>query len=111
MSRFALRPGWRRGLREDAQAGVVLGVQSVPDGLATGLLAGLSPLNGLYGYLIGTLVGAAVTSSAFMVVQGTGAMAMIIADVPVLHSMDDQASAVAALAGRTGGGMLVAGAL
>ncbi len=111
MSRFGLRPGWRRGLREDAQAGVVLGVQSVPDGLATGLLAGLSPLNGLYGYLIGTLVGAAVTSSAFMVVQGTGAMAMIIADVPVLHSMDDQASAVATLAVLTGAVMLVAGAL
>ena len=34
------------------------GVQSVPDGLATGLLAGLSPLNGLYGYMVGTLAGA-----------------------------------------------------
>lgn len=111
MSRLGLRPGWRRGLREDAQAGVVLGVQSVPDGLATGLLAGLSPLNGLYGYLIGTLVGAAVTSSTFMVVQGTGAMAMIIADVPVLHSMDDPAAAVATLAVLTGAVMLVAGLL
>jgi SulP family sulfate permease len=111
VSRFGLRPGWTRGLREDAQAGVVLGVQSVPDGLATGILAGLSPLSGLYGYLVGTLVGAAVTSSAFMVVQGTGAMAMIIADVPVLHSMGDQASAVATLAVLTGAVMLVAGAL
>jgi SulP family sulfate permease len=111
VSRLGLRPGWRHGLREDAQAGVVLGVQSVPDGLATGLLAGLSPLNGLYGYLIGTLVGAAVTSSTFMVVQGTGAMAMIIADVPVLHSMDDQAAAVATLAVLTGVVMLVAGVL
>ena len=61
-----------RTLRQDAQAGVVLGVQSVPDGLATGLLAGLSPLNGLYAYMVGTLAGAVVTSSAFMVVQGTG---------------------------------------
>lgn len=111
MSRLGLRPGWRRGLREDAKAGVVLGVQSVPDGLATGILAGLSPLSGLYGYLVGTLVGAAVTSSAFMVVQGTGAMAMIIADVPVLHSIGDQASAVATLALLTGAVMLVAGAL
>jgi SulP family sulfate permease len=111
VSRLGLRPGWKRGLREDAQAGVVLGVQSVPDGLATGLLAGLSPLNGLYGYLIGTIVGAAVTSSAFMVVQGTGAMAMIIADVPSLHSIDDQSSAVATLAILTGAVMLVAGAL
>lgn len=111
MSRLRIPAGWTRGLRADAQAGVVLGVQSVPDGLATGILAGLSPLNGLYGYVIGTLVGAAVTSSAFMVVQGTGAMAMIIADVPALHAMDDQGQAVATLALLTGVVMLVAGVL
>jgi sulfate permease, SulP family len=99
-----------RNLRADAQAGVVLGVQSVPDGLATGLLAGLSPLNGLYGYLVGTLVGAAVTSSAFMVVQGTGAMSMVMADVPGLHG-GDEASAVATLAILTGAVMLAAGLL
>lgn len=97
--------------RADAQAGLVLGVQSVPDGLATGLLAGLSPLSGLYGYMIGTLVGAAVTSSAFMVVQGTGAMAMIMADVPVLHGREDQAQAVATLAVLTGAVMIIAGLL
>jgi len=102
---------WATTLRDDAQAGVVLGVQSVPDGLATGLLAGLSPLNGLYGYLIGTLVGAAVTSSAFMVVQGTGAMAMIIADVPGLHGGADAAQGVATLALLTGVVMLLAGLL
>jgi MFS superfamily sulfate permease-like transporter len=61
-------------------------VQSVPDGLATGLLAGLNPLNGLYGYMVGTIAGAAATSSVFMVVQGTGAMAMVIADMPALHT-------------------------
>jgi MFS superfamily sulfate permease-like transporter len=34
-------------LRADGVAGFVLGVQSVPDGLATGLLAGVNPLAGL----------------------------------------------------------------
>lgn len=111
MSRLRIPARWTRDLRDDAQAGVVLGVQSVPDGLATGLLAGLSPLNGLYGYVIGTLVGAAVTSSAFMVVQGTGAMAMIIADVPAMRSIDNQDQAVATLAILTGIVMLVAGVL
>jgi SulP family sulfate permease len=102
---------WARHLREDSRAGVVLGVQSVPDGLATGILAGLSPLNGLYGYVVGTIVGAAVTSSAFMVVQGTGAMSMVIADVPLLQSVDDQGPAVATLAVLTGAVMLAAGLL
>jgi len=34
-------------LREDSVAGLVLGVQSVPDGLASGILAGVNPLAGL----------------------------------------------------------------
>ena len=50
-------PFHRDTLRQDAVAGVVLGVQSVPDGLATGLLAGVNPLSGLYGYMLGTLGG------------------------------------------------------
>ena len=111
MTRVRVPSRWTATLRRDAQAGVVLGVQSVPDGLATGLLAGLSPLNGLYGYMVGTLAGAAVTSSAFMVVQGTGAMAMVIADVPGLHGGADQAQAVATLAVLTGAVMLLAGFL
>jgi sulfate permease, SulP family len=61
-----------RPSRRDVTAGVVLGVQSVPDGLATGLLAGLNPSAGLYGYMVGTATGALVTSSTFMAVQGTG---------------------------------------
>ena len=39
--RFPVRRGT---LRKDAVAGLVLGVESVPDGLAAGLLAGVSPL-------------------------------------------------------------------
>ena len=52
------RPFDRRTLRDDAVAGVVLGVESVPDGLAFGFLAGVNPLAGLYGYLYGTVGGA-----------------------------------------------------
>jgi sulfate permease, SulP family len=64
-------------------AGLVLGVQSVPDGLATGLLAGVNPMAGLYGYLVGTAAGALLTSSTFMAVQGTGAMAMVMPTSPL----------------------------
>ena len=57
--RFPVR---RDTLRKDAVA-AVLGVESVPDGLAAGLLAGVNPLSGLYAYLFGTVGGACFTSS------------------------------------------------
>lgn len=99
-----------RASRQDLSAGLVLGIQSVPDGLATGLLAGLNPLAGLYGYMVGTATGALLTSSAFMAVQVTGAMAMVIADTPGVHG-DDPGRALATLAVLTGAAMLIAGIL
>jgi SulP family sulfate permease len=100
-----------RSTLEDATAGLVLGVQSVPDGLATGLLAGVNPMAGLYGYMVGTATGAIFTSSAFMAVQGTGAMAMVMADVPAITGADDQARALVTLTMLTGAAMLIAGIL
>ena len=100
-----------RTLRQDLIAGLVLGVQSVPDGLATGLLAGLNPLAGLNGYLVGTAAGALFTSSTFMAVQGTGAMAMVIADVPAIREAGDPTRALATLSVLTGVVMLAAGLL
>ena len=84
-----------RHLRRDLPAGVVLGVESVPDGLAGGLLAGVNPVYGLYGYLFGTLFGAVATSSAFMAVQATGAMAVVVSDVEQVRG--DSPEAVTAL--------------
>ena len=59
----------RGTLRDDAVAGVVLGVESVPDGLAFGFLAGVSPLAGLSGYLYGRVGGALLSSTSVMAVQ------------------------------------------
>ena len=104
-------PVRRDTLRKDAVAGLVLGVESVPDGLAAGLLAGVNPLAGLYAYLFGTIGGSLFTSSAFMAVQATGAMAIVIADVPAVHSADDPARALFTLSVLTGVVMLAAGLL
>jgi sulfate permease, SulP family len=55
----------------------VLGVESLPDGLAASLLAGVSPLSGLHVYLCGTVGGALFAGSVFMAVQATNAIAII----------------------------------
>ncbi|HEY6747231.1 MAG TPA: SulP family inorganic anion transporter [Mycobacteriales bacterium] len=101
----------RDALTRDITAGSVLGLVSVPDGLAAGLLAGLNPLAGLYGYLVGTLAGALSTSSVFMCVQATGAMAVVISDVPQVRGQPDSPAALATLGLLTGAIMLLAGVL
>ncbi|MEM9515824.1 MAG: SulP family inorganic anion transporter [Actinomycetota bacterium] len=100
----------RRTVTDDAMAGLVLGVESVPDGLASGLLAGVNPVAGLYAYLYGIASGALFTSTAFMAIQGTGAMAIIIADVD-LDARDDPARALYTLSILTGVVMIAAGLL
>lgn len=101
----------RQTLKEDGIAGLVLGVESIPDGLAGGLLAGVNPAFGLYAYMFGTATGALFTSATFMAVQATGAMAMVVADIPIVHRGDDPERALFTLAVLTGVVMLVAGFL
>ncbi|QYJ04826.1 hypothetical protein KUV85_03845 [Nocardioides panacisoli] len=97
-------------LRPDATAGIVLGVESVPDGLASGVLAGVNPVAGLYGYLFGMVGAAAFTSSTFMAVQATGAMSLVVADTD-LASRPDPERALFTLAVLTGGVMVAFGLL
>ena len=100
----------RKALRKDLPAGVVLGVESVPDGLAGGLLAGVNPVYGLYGYLFGMVFGALATSSAFMAVQATGAMAVVVSDIPQVQEGAPEAdTALFTLSVLTGVVMLALG--
>ena len=98
-------------LKDDAVAGVVLGVESVPDGLAGGLLAGVNPVYGLYAYMVGTFAGGLTTSSSFMAVQATGAMAIVVADVGAVQSAEDPNRVLFTLSILTGIVMLAAGLL
>jgi SulP family sulfate permease len=101
----------RHTIGEDLTAGLVLGIQSIPDGLANGLLALINPIHGLYGYMMGTFTGAFFTSSTFMSVQATSAMALVVASVPQITAGSDPNTALFTLAILTGVIMLAAGLL
>lgn len=101
----------RHTVREDLSAGLVLGIQSIPDGLASGLLALVNPVYGLYSYMTGVLTGAFFTSSVFMSVQATSAMALIVAGVPEVTQAPDPNVPLFTLAVLTGVIMLAAGLL
>ncbi|HWM17494.1 MAG TPA: SulP family inorganic anion transporter [Microbacterium sp.] len=100
----------RKTIGKDAVAGLVLGIEAVPDGLAAGLLAGVNPLAGLYAFLFGMVGATFFTSSTFMAVQATGAMALIVSDSD-LGSLDDPDRALYTLAIMTGIVMIIAGLL
>lgn len=99
---YLKRFGNRQTAKSDVKAGLVLGIESVPDGLAAGLLAGVNPLHGLYGYLLGTIGGSLATGSAFMTVQATGAMSVVISDIPQTQGGEQAGAALATLALLTG---------
>ncbi len=101
----------RATVREDLSAGLVLGIQSIPDGLASGLLALVNPVYGLYSYMTGVITGALFTSSVLMSVQATSAMALIVASVPEVTRATDPNVALFTLTVLTGALMLVAGLL
>ncbi len=100
----------RKTARADLVAGVVLGVESVPDALASGVLAGVNPLYALYAVMMGTPVGAIFSGSVYLSVQTTSAMALVVASVPVVTSGDSPGT-LFALSLLTGVIMLVAGFL
>jgi SulP family sulfate permease len=106
MARQFINP---RTIGQDVSAGLVLGVQSVPDGLAQGLVAFVNPVYGLYGYMMGTFTGAFFTSSTFMVVQATGAMSLVVASVPQVHHPGNGEESLFALSILTGIVMLLLG--
>jgi sulfate permease, SulP family len=103
-----LRP-YTKTARPDAIAGVVLGVESVPDALASGVLAGVNPLYALYAVMLGTPVGAIFSGSVYLSVQTTSAMALVVASVAVVTS--GSPGTLFALSLITGVIMLVAGFL
>ncbi len=102
-------PFSRRTVGQDAVAGVVLGVESVPDALASGVLAGVNPLNALYAVMLGTPVGAIFSGSVFLSVQTTSAMALVVASVPAIAT--GTPGTLFTLTLITGAIMLIAGLL
>lgn len=93
----------RKTALSDLIAGITLGIESIPDGMASGVLATVNPIHGIYAYMVGTFTGALVTNSVLMSVQAPSAMALIVASVPQLRGGgDDSLQSLVALTVLTG---------
>jgi len=80
--RFKRRMGrywsWLKEVPSDLRSGLTLGIESIPDGMASSVLAGLNPVYGLHTAMIALTVGALRTSSVFMAVTTTSAMSIAV---------------------------------
>src|SRR5512139_2431960 len=69
----------RKNLAADLIAGLTTAVSSIPDSMASALLAGINPLTGLYTMIIATPIGALFTSSEMMHISTTSALSLAVA--------------------------------
>jgi SulP family sulfate permease len=88
----------RRNLGADLVAGLTTAVSSIPDSMASALLAGINPLTGLYTMIIATPIGALFTSSEMMHISTTSALSLAVASSLVGMSPDMKLQAVYMLA-------------
>ncbi len=76
----------RKNLASDLIAGLTVGMASIPDSMASALLAGINPLTGLYTMIVATPIGALFTSSEMMHISTTSALSLAVAssltDIP-----------------------------
>src|SRR5512144_2202035 len=84
-------------LSSDLVAGLTASIPSVPDAMASGVLAGVNPIYGLYGLMIGTPIAALFTGSAFMSVVTTSAMSITIGTALVGFEGDQKIPALVSI--------------
>ncbi len=94
----------------ETMAGLAGAIGSVPDGMATAVLAGANPMAGLYASFAGPVAGGLMQSTTLMVVATTSAAAVTTAEV-MNAGPTDPIRTLATLTVLAGGFMLLATAL
>lgn len=65
-------------LRADIIAGITGAVAGAPQSMGFALIAGVSPIYGLYGAVVATIVGSLTSSSSFMTIAPTNALSLLV---------------------------------
>src|SRR5512136_5202 len=100
-----------KGLASDLSAGLTKSIDSVTGGMANAVLAGVNPVYGLYTVLAATPIGALFTSSVYMNIDSTGAIAATAGSMLVIYPTEQRPAALAVLTLLVGVYMLAAGLL
>ncbi len=101
----------RSWFKDDANAGLTGAMNRIPDGMACGLLAGVSPIMGLFAAACGSTVGGIFNSSRLMVVSTTSASAFLLYQLTQAYPQEQRAEAIVLLVMLSGGIMILMGLL
>ena len=99
----------RRYLRQDTIAGLPGAIASVPDGMASAVLAGVNPVQGLYASFAGPIAGGLTASTKMMVITTTTAAALAAGSAVEGIAPADRGQAMSLLTLLAGAAMIVAG--
>jgi SulP family sulfate permease len=99
----------RRHVRTDVVAGLTGAISSVPDGMASGVLAGVNPVHGLYASFAGPIAGGLGASTRLMVITTTSAAALAAGSAISGLEPADRERAVVLLTVLAGALMVLAG--
>jgi len=106
----SVRPGPGE-LKAEAVAGLPGAIGSVPDGMASALLAGVSPVFGLYASFAGPVAGGLSASTRLMVITTTTASALAAGSFLANVSSEDRVGSLFLLVILAGAVMVLAGIL
>jgi SulP family sulfate permease len=84
--------------KSDGLAAITTGIANVPDGMASGVLAGVNPIYGVYTLMIGTPIAAMTISTQLMMFNTTSAMTLVATDGLGSRSGEERIQALIAIA-------------
>ena len=87
----------RKFLTSDLMAGLTFALVNIPQSMAHALLAAVNPVLGLYTLMLATPVGALFTSSSFMNVSTTSALAVAAGDTLITYPSSDRGTVLVTL--------------
>lgn len=97
--------------KDDANAGLTGAMNRIPDGMACGLLAGVSPIMGLFAATCGSIVGGIFNSSKLMIISTTSASAFLLYQLTQTYPEDHRLDALILLVMISGAIMILMGLL
>ncbi len=96
---------------DDFVAGLTGAVAGAPQAMGFAILAGISPIYGLYSAIVATMIGGLVASSSFMTIAPTNALALVVGSVLIGYPTAQHPALLFTLTALIGVMMVIAGVL